>query len=142
MSSSPLQITTTIPQHLGQVLRENNKTRKRIRHKHFSAVRYNKQTNQQKDLITFYNKLSYYPLGNVINIDETRPCTFQEWLRSRRKRRRAARTIRGTNFPYVFLISGGRSCSSFEFPSSSAINHLARPPPSLSLVFRLFSLFR
>ena len=30
------------PQHLGKVLRDNNKTRKRTRHKHFPKQRYGK----------------------------------------------------------------------------------------------------
>lgn len=30
------------PQHLGKVLRDNNKTRKRSRHQHFPKTRYNK----------------------------------------------------------------------------------------------------
>ena len=39
------------PQHLGQVIRDNNKTRKRTRHEHFPNERYKKPINK-KNLLT------------------------------------------------------------------------------------------
>ena len=50
------------PQHLGAVLRDNNKTRKRTRHRHFPLVRYKKPISLSKELNTFYTKINQYPL--------------------------------------------------------------------------------
>ena len=44
------------PQHLGKVLRDNNKTRKRTRHKHFLEYRYGKQVDKKQSLINFSRK--------------------------------------------------------------------------------------
>lgn len=59
------------PQHLGKVLRDNNKTRKRTKHQHFPKIRFKKTTNRRKELQTFYNKVSKYPLDKIITLDET-----------------------------------------------------------------------
>lgn len=42
------------PQHLGSILRDNNQTRKRTRHKHFPLKRRNIPTNQAKEMSDFY----------------------------------------------------------------------------------------
>jgi transposase-like protein len=42
------------PQHLGQVLRDNNLTRKRTRHEHFPAVRYKQSINKKKEMSNNY----------------------------------------------------------------------------------------
>lgn len=59
------------PQHLGSVLRNNNQTRKRTRHKHFPAKRRNIPTNQAKEMSDFYNTVKQYPLDKIITLDET-----------------------------------------------------------------------
>ena len=37
------------PQHLGQIIRDNNKTRKRTRHEHYPETRYGKPTDKKKN---------------------------------------------------------------------------------------------
>jgi type IV secretory pathway VirD2 relaxase len=43
-------------QHLGQIVRDNNKTRKRTRHEHFPKERYKKPIDKQTELDKFYSK--------------------------------------------------------------------------------------
>ena len=59
------------PQHLGQVIRNNNITRKRTRHEHYPKERYGKPTDIKKELKTFYNEVGKYSLDNIISLDET-----------------------------------------------------------------------
>jgi transposase len=59
------------PQHLGQVIRDNNITRKRTRHEHYPKERYGKPTHIKKELKTFYNEVSKYSLNKIISLDET-----------------------------------------------------------------------
>lgn len=59
------------PQHLGQVIRDNNRTRKRTRHEHFPKERYNKPIDKQSEMNAFYRKIKEYPLNKIICLDET-----------------------------------------------------------------------
>ena len=59
------------PQHLGQIVRDNNKTRKRTRHEHFPKERYRKPIEKQSEMNKFYNKVKQYPLDKIICLDET-----------------------------------------------------------------------
>ncbi len=59
------------PQHLGQILRDNNITRKRTRHEHYPKERYNKPTDLKKELKTFYKEVRKYSLSKIICLDET-----------------------------------------------------------------------
>lgn len=59
------------PQHLGQVIRNNNITRKRTRHEHYPKERYGKLTDLKKELKTFYSEISKYSLDKIICLDET-----------------------------------------------------------------------
>ena len=59
------------PQHLGQVIRDNNITRKRTRHEHYPKERYGKPTDIKKELKTFYNEVGKYSLDKIISLDET-----------------------------------------------------------------------
>jgi len=59
------------PQHLGQVIRDNNITRKRTRHEHYPKERYGIPTDIKKELKTFYNEVSKYSLDKIISLDET-----------------------------------------------------------------------
>ena len=45
------------PQHLGQVLRDNNKTRKRTRHEHFLKTRYKKPIKKKEEIDKFFTPL-------------------------------------------------------------------------------------
>ena len=59
------------PQHLGQVIRDNNITSKRTRHEHYPKERYGKPTDIKKELKTFYKEISKYSLDKIICLDET-----------------------------------------------------------------------
>ena len=48
------------PQHLGQVIRDNNKTRKRTRHEHFPSKRYGKDVDKKKELTKFYKEIKKF----------------------------------------------------------------------------------
>jgi transposase len=71
------------PQHLGTILRDNNKTRKRTRHSHFPVIRYNKPIFKQTELSSFYKEINKYPMNKIISIDETaiRPIMMNEYSR-------------------------------------------------------------
>jgi transposase len=58
-------------QHLGRIIRTNNRTRKRTRHQHFPKERHKKPTDKNKELEYFYNELSKYSLDKIICLDET-----------------------------------------------------------------------
>jgi hypothetical protein len=59
------------PQHLGQIVRDNNKTRKRTRHEHFPKERYKKPIDKQIELDKFYSKVKQFPINKIICLDET-----------------------------------------------------------------------
>ena len=59
------------PQHLGQIVRDNNKTRKRTRHEHFPKERYKKPIDKQTELDKFYSKVKQFPINKIICLDET-----------------------------------------------------------------------
>ena len=58
-------------QHLGQIVRDNNKTRKRTRHEHFPNERYKKPIDKQTELDKFYSKVKQFPISKIICLDET-----------------------------------------------------------------------
>ena len=59
------------PHHLGQIIRDNNITRKRTRHEHYPKERYGKPTDLKNDLKNFYKEISKYSLNKIISLDET-----------------------------------------------------------------------
>jgi transposase len=59
------------PQHLGSIIRNNNRTRKRTRHQHFPKERRKQLTDKNKEMETFYNEIRKYPLDKIICLDET-----------------------------------------------------------------------
>jgi len=59
------------PQRLGQVIRDNNKTRKRTRHEHFPKERYKKPIEKQNELNKFYSRVKEFPMNKIICLDET-----------------------------------------------------------------------
>ena len=59
------------PQHLGQIVRDNNKTRKRTRHEHFPKERYKKPIDKHTELDKFYSKVKQFPINKIICLDET-----------------------------------------------------------------------
>ena len=68
---------------LNNILRDNNKTRKRTRHSHFPVIRYKKPIFKQTELSKFYSGISKYPMNKIISIDETaiRPVMMNEYSR-------------------------------------------------------------
>lgn len=71
------------PRQLGNVMRDNNKTRKRTRHEHFPKIRYGKPLEKQKELNNFYKEVDKYPLNKIISLDETsiQPSMILEYSR-------------------------------------------------------------
>jgi len=65
-------------QHLGKVICDNNKTRKRTRHKHFPKTRYKQPINQKAELDKFYSEINKYSLNEIISI---KPSMIQEYSR-------------------------------------------------------------
>eukprot|EP00835_Amoeboradix_gromovi_P003046 NODE_189_length_15604_cov_0.314802.p1 type:complete len:270 gc:universal NODE_189_length_15604_cov_0.314802:4917-5726(+) len=59
------------PQHLGQVIRNNNLTPKRIKHGHYHKKRYRREANLRQDLINFYAQTSDHDIDRIVCIDET-----------------------------------------------------------------------
>ena len=59
------------PQHLGTIIRDNNKTRKRTRREHFPKTRYGKAIDKNKELQQFYKVIDKYRIDRIICLDET-----------------------------------------------------------------------
>jgi transposase len=59
------------PQHLGQVIRDNNKTRKRTRHEHFPKERYKKPIEKANEMNNFFTEVRKFPINKIICLDET-----------------------------------------------------------------------
>ena len=57
--------------HLGRVIRNNNRTRKRTRHQHFPKERRKQLTDKNKEMEAFYTEVHKYPLDKIICLDET-----------------------------------------------------------------------
>lgn len=87
-------------QHLGQILRDTNITRKRTRHEHYPKERYNKPTNQTKELKIFYKEVRKYSLSKIICLDETsiKPAMYLPYSKCQLGRR----CIIKTDDNYVF----------------------------------------
>jgi transposase len=73
------------PQHLGQVIRDNNITRKRTKLKHFPKTRFGKEINLKDELKRFYEKVDKYDINKIICLDETsiQPYMIPEYCRSK-----------------------------------------------------------
>ena len=59
------------PQHLGKVIRDNNKTRKRTRHEHFPKERYKKPIDKATEINNFFTEVRKFPINKIICLDET-----------------------------------------------------------------------
>jgi transposase len=59
------------PQHLGRIMRNQNRTRKRTRHEHFPNERRKNPTDKEKEMNDFYNTVKHYPMDKIISLDET-----------------------------------------------------------------------
>jgi hypothetical protein len=58
-------------QHLGRVIRSNNRTRKRTRHQHYPKERRKQLTDKNKEMEAFYNEVHNYSMDKIICLDET-----------------------------------------------------------------------
>lgn len=63
-------------QWLGHVLRDNNQTRKRSRHKHDPETRFKKPINLKEEANIFYKKVKEYNINEIICLDETSVSPF------------------------------------------------------------------
>lgn len=88
------------PQHLDQVLRDNNISRKRTRHKHFPLTRHGKPIDKQTELNKFHKVVDGYDIRKTICLDETsiRPAMVPEYGRTEKGKR----CIFKTDDNYVF----------------------------------------
>ena len=70
-------------QHLGQIIRDRNRTRKRTRRVHFPATKYGKAIDKKTELKKFYTTISKYPINKIICLDETsvQPSMIPEYSR-------------------------------------------------------------
>lgn len=59
------------PQHLGLIMRYNNRTRKRTRHEHYPSERRNIPTDKEEEMRVFYSIVKKYPMDKIISLDET-----------------------------------------------------------------------
>jgi transposase len=62
---------TTTWQHLHNVLRDNNITRKRISHQHFPKTTRGVERNEIKEIKEFHKEIKKYDINDIIAIDET-----------------------------------------------------------------------
>ena len=69
--------------HLGKVIRDNNITIKRTKHKHYPKIRHKTPTNLNEDLKRFYDEVRKYPVNKIICLDETaiQPTMIKEYSR-------------------------------------------------------------
>jgi transposase len=73
------------PQHLGEVIRDTNLTRKRTRRKHFPTERYKKPIEFKTEMDKFFKVVDKYDLDKIICIDETSIAFFMSLEYSRCK---------------------------------------------------------
>jgi transposase len=94
------------PQWFGEVLRDNNLTRKRTRINHQPEKRYNKDINIQDELNKFYAKVKKYPIDKIISIDESsiEPFRAKSYSRCRLGRRCVVKTKDNVVFQKFSLI--------------------------------------
>ena len=114
------------PQHLGTIIRENNKTRKRTRHSHFPNIRYDKPIFKQTELSKFYSGISKYPINKIISIDETaiRPVMMNEYSRCELGRRCVFKTNDTFMFrKYTLLVAiSNTKCIGWTMIEKGAMN--------------------
>ena len=96
------------PQHLGSVIRNTNKTRKRTRHEHFPKYRNKTLTDKSKELKSFYSTINKYSIDKIISLDETsiKPTIIPEYSRCNLGERCVFKTDDNYVFkPYTLLVA-------------------------------------
>lgn len=63
--------TTISRQHLGRILRNENKTRKRLRHIHQPATYWGKPRDHEKEITEYISTIRKQPIDKIIALDET-----------------------------------------------------------------------
>jgi len=58
-------------QHLGEIIRDNNKTRKRLRHIHEPATYWGKPRDHKQEIADYLKKIKEYDINKIIALDET-----------------------------------------------------------------------
>jgi transposase/transposase-like protein len=95
-------------QWLGKVLRENNQTRKRTKHKHEPITRFRKPIDIQEEHRTFYSKVARVSLNDIICLDETSVAPFmvKNYSRCRLGKRCVTKTTSNVVFrKYTLLLA-------------------------------------
>lgn len=130
------------PQHLGTILRDNNKTRKRTRHSHFPVIRYKKPIFKQTELNKFYSEISKYPMDKIISIDETaiRPLMINEYSRCELGRRCIFKTDDTFMFrKYTLLVAISNSkCIGWTMFEKGAMNKERLVEFMKEYIFRIY----
>ena len=93
---------------LGQVLKDNNITRKRTRKSHFPDTRYGKPISYKKEVNVFFKKIKKYKMKDVISIDETsiQPGMVKEYCRENKGKRCYFKTTDNKVFrKYTLLVA-------------------------------------
>lgn len=96
------------PQWLGKVLRENNQTRKRTKHRHEPTTRFRKPIDIQEEHRAFYSKIARVSLNDVICLDETSvaPFMIQSYSRCHLGKRCVVKTTNSVVFrKYTLLLA-------------------------------------
>lgn len=95
------------PQHLGQVLRDHNKTRKRTRREHFPSTRYGLPVDRQSEFDRFYRKVDQFDLEHIICLDETsiQLGLYPDYSRCKLGKRCVLRTSNNAVFKKYTLLS-------------------------------------
>jgi transposase len=93
-------------QHLGQIIRDKNRTRKRTRRVHFPTTKYGKAIDKKTELNKFYTTISKYSINNIICLDETsvQPSMVPEYSRCYLGKRCVVKTDKNIVFQKFTLL--------------------------------------
>lgn len=100
------------PQWLGRVLRDNNQTRKRTKHRHEPTTRFRKPIDIQQEHQAFYQKVSRFSISDIICLDETSvaPFMIKNYSRCRLGKRCVTKTSNNIVFrKYTLLLATSAS---------------------------------
>lgn len=96
------------PQWLGHVLRDNNQTRKRTKHRHEPTTRFRKPIDMKEEHKAFYSKVYDTSLEDIICLDETSvaPFMIKSYSRCRIGKRCVTKTTNNSVFrKYTLLLA-------------------------------------
>lgn len=96
------------PQWLGKVLRDNNQTRKRTKHRHEPTTRFRKPIDIQEEHQAFYQRVAKFSTKDIICLDETSvaPFMIKNYSRCRLGKRCVTKTSNNIVFrKYTLLLA-------------------------------------